>query len=96
MARTNPSRMTGLLVTDAPPTGQVRSVTVVSVVEYARNDDRARVAYKVMFQCHLTPTVTPNAPVPEGQPRVTYVVVERQPDGDWLVLSQTDELDPVE
>jgi hypothetical protein len=96
MAPTNPARTTGLLVTDAPPAGRWRVVTVVWVAEHARNDDLGRIAYQVAYQRHLSPTTPSGALVSEGETRATYVVVERQPDGDWLVLSQADQLDPVE
>ena len=41
-------------------------------------------------------TIPATALVAEGPPRATFVVVERQADDHWLVLSQTHQLDPVE
>jgi hypothetical protein len=69
---------------------------VLSITEHVHNDDLGRIAYQVTYQRHLSPTIPATATLPEGMPRVTYVVVERQAAGDWLVLSQTHHLDPVE
>jgi hypothetical protein len=93
MAPANPAIASGLLVTEPPPPGHARTIEVLSIAEHARNDDSARIAYMITYQRHLSPTIPA---MPEGPARVTYVVVERQAAGDWLVLSQSPELDPAD
>lgn len=96
MAPDNPAITSGLLVNEPPPAGHSRTVEVLDVVEQARNEERRRIAYRVTYQRHLSPTIPPTATWPDGEARVSYVVVERQAAGNWLVLSQTHDLDPVE
>ena len=58
--------------------------------------DWRRIAYQVMYQRHLSPTIPASATVPDGAPQATYVVVERQSEGNWLVALRAAGLDPVE
>jgi hypothetical protein len=96
MALANPAIASGLLVTEPPPPGHARTIEVLSIAEHARNDDIARIAYMITYQRHLSPAIPATTTMPEGPARVTYVVVERQAAGDWLVLSQIPELDPAD
>jgi hypothetical protein len=96
MAPENPALATGLLVPEPPPAGHSRIIEVLSVTEHARNERLDRIAYRITYQRHLSPTMPATASAPEGPPRVTYVVVARQPAGNWLVVSHTNSLDPTE
>lgn len=96
MAPENPALASGLLVPEPPPAGHSRTIEVLSVTEHARNERLDRIAYRITYQRHLSPTIPATAGLPEGPPRVTYVVVARQPAGNWLVLSHTNNLDPTE
>jgi hypothetical protein len=92
----NPAINSGVLVSEPPPSGHSRTVEVLAVAEVARNNDLGRIAYRVTYQWHLLPPIPATVALPEGAPRATYVVVESQAAGDWLVLSQTHRLDPTE
>jgi hypothetical protein len=95
VAEENPSSASGVLVTDAPPAGSSRTIEVVSVSEWARND--ARIAYEITYQPYLSPSIPASDDrTAEGPARVTYVVVAREPEGHWLVTLHSPELDPVE
>jgi hypothetical protein len=96
MDPTNPDSGTGLLVTDPPPTGSSRTIEVVAVDEWARDETGDRIAYEVIYQRHVSPTIPAGATLPDGPSRVTYVAVARQPDGRWLVTLHAAALDPVE
>jgi hypothetical protein len=96
MAPGNPALTTGLLVSDPPSAGHSRTIEVVAIDEHARNGDLDRIAFRITYQRHLSPTIPASTALPDGALRITYVVVERQVAGDWLVLSQSHELDPVE
>jgi hypothetical protein len=96
MAPENPALASGLLVPEPPPAGHSRTIEVLSVTEHARNERLDRIAYRITYQRHLSPTIPATASLPDGPPRVTYVVVARQPAGNWLVLSHTNNLDPTE
>lgn len=96
MASTNPAASTGLLVTEPPPAGHARTVEVRAIDEHARNDDLDRIAYRVTYQRYLSPTIPATSALPDGPSRDTFIVVEHQAAGDWLVVSQTARLDPTE
>jgi hypothetical protein len=96
MAPTNPAAAIGLLVAEPPPAGHARVIEVLDVAEQARHDDLGRIAYQVTYQRYLSPTIPATAALPDGPPRVTFVVVELQAAEEWLVLSQTPYLDPTE
>lgn len=93
MAPGNPASTTGVLVTELPPDGHSRTVEVVAVTTHSRNDDLGRIAYWVGYQPYLSPTIPATSLSPDGEVRRTFIVVERQATGEWLVLSQTAHLD---
>jgi hypothetical protein len=96
MASGNPAATSGLLVSEPPPPGHSRTIAVIDLAERARNEDLGRVAYRITYERYLSPTIPATAVLPEGGLRSTFVVVERQASGEWLVLSQNTHLDPVE
>jgi hypothetical protein len=96
MAPGNPAATTGLLITEPPPAGHSRTIEVLAIVEQARNEDLGRIAYQVTYQRYLSPTIPAAAVLADGAPRATFIVVERQAAGEWLVLLQTAHLDPAE
>jgi hypothetical protein len=95
VADENPESLSGVLVADAPPEGSSRIIEVVSVSEWARNDDR--IAYQITYQPYLSPSIpASDERTTEGPERITYVVVAQEPEGHWLVTLHSAELDPVE
>jgi hypothetical protein len=95
VADENPVSVSGVLVADPPPAGSSRTIEVVSVTEWARND--GRIAYQITYQPYLSPSIPPtDERTAEGPERVTYVVVAQEPEGHWLVTLHAAELDPVE
>lgn len=93
MAPGNPALTTGVLITDLPPDGHARTVEVLAVAPHSRNEDLDRIAYWVGYQPYLSPTIPATSLSTDGEARSTFIVVERQASGDWLVLSQTAHLD---
>lgn len=96
MAPRNPAVTTGVLITELPPDGYSRTIEVIAVAPHSRNDDLGRNAYWIGYQEYLSPTIPATSTSPDGEPRGTFIVVERQAAGDWLVLSQSADLDPTE
>jgi hypothetical protein len=96
MAPGNPAATTGLLVTEPPPAGHSRTIEVLAIAEQARNDELGRIAYHVTYRRYLSPTIPATAVLADGARRTTFIVVERQAAGKWLVLSHTAHLDPAE
>jgi hypothetical protein len=96
MAPSHPAATAGLLVSEPPPAGHSRTIEVLAVAEQARNDDLGRIAYKVTYQRHVSPAIPATAALPDGARRTTFIVVELQASGGWLVLSQAAHLDPAD
>jgi hypothetical protein len=97
VAPENPEAQTGVLVTDPPPAGSSRTIEVLSVARWSGNEAGDRIAFEIRYQPSLSPSIpADDESSPEGEPRLTYVVVVRQADGGWLVAQRAATLDPVE
>jgi hypothetical protein len=75
-------------VLDPPPTGQVRTASVTALDLVAEDDEGLRRGYRATV---TTATGPPGAAPPQGVRAVgtAYVVLARQPDGRWLVTTDT-------
>jgi hypothetical protein len=84
----SPPAAVGVLVLDPPPPGQVRTAAVSALDLVAVDDGDRRRGYRAAV---ATATGPPGA---AAVPAVatTYVVLARQPDGRWLVTTDTPEL----
>jgi hypothetical protein len=84
----SPPAAVGVLVLDPPPPGQVRTVAVSALDLVAADDGDRRRGYRATV---ATATGPPGAAAAPGV-GTTYVVLARQPDGRWLVDTDTPEL----
>ncbi|MDT7581240.1 MAG: hypothetical protein QOK35_2504 [Pseudonocardiales bacterium] len=84
----SPPAAVGVLVLDPPPRGQVRTAAVPALDLVAADDADRRRGYRATVATATGP------PGGAGVPAVTtaYVVVDRQPDGRWLVTADTPDL----
>jgi hypothetical protein len=84
----SPPAAVGVLVLDPPPPGQVRTAAVSALDLVAADDGDRRRGYRATVATATGP------PGGTAVPAVatTYVVLARQPDGRWLVTTDTPEL----
>jgi hypothetical protein len=81
----SPPAVVGVVVLDAPPPGQIRAAAVTALDLVAADDLDRRRGYRASL---ATATGPPGGPVVRGVGGA-YVVLARQPDGRWLVISDT-------
>ncbi|MFJ8813774.1 hypothetical protein [Amycolatopsis thermoflava] len=85
LAPTNPDNPRGLVVTGAPPAGKL-ATAVVDELAVAFTDEAGRsIAYQATWS-------TSTGAIRETQ--TTYVVLQRQSDGRWLVTQESARLHP--
>ncbi|MEU0514517.1 MULTISPECIES: hypothetical protein [Amycolatopsis] len=85
LAPTNPANPRGLVVVTAPPAGQA-TTAVVDRLEAAFSDETGQtVAYQATWSA-----ITGDA----RNTQTSYVVLQRQPDGRWLVTQESARLHP--
>jgi hypothetical protein len=81
----SPPAVVGVVVLDAPPPGQVRTASVTALDLVASDELDRRRGYLAAL---TTATGSPEGPAVRAVLRA-YVVLARQPDGRWLVTSDT-------
>ncbi|MGW2724877.1 hypothetical protein [Streptomyces sp. NPDC001492] len=85
----NPERGIGQPVYDPPPTGTTRRPTHITITQAAAK------ANKAVYHVTYTPALTQGGrTVKKESPVTTYVVVEKQTDGAWLVSADDPSLTP--
>ena len=84
----SPPAAVGVLVLDPPPPGQVRTAAVSALDLVAADDGDRRRGYRATV---ATATGPPGGTAVAAV-TTAYVVLARQPDGRWLVTTDTPEL----
>ncbi|MHA6792422.1 hypothetical protein ACVGVM_02715 [Pseudonocardia bannensis] len=78
----------GVVVIDAPPPGAVRTATVTSLELVAADRRGSRRGYRATVATATGPPGAPDTALERGE-IAGYLVLARQPDGRWLVRTET-------
>ncbi|MFI7679473.1 hypothetical protein [Actinophytocola sp. NPDC049390] len=85
LAPENPANPRGLVVADAPPRGQAVTAAVDDLRMTHTDEARTAIAYEASLSLRTGSDL---------ERRTTYLVLDRQPDGRWLVRQETAHLQP--
>ena len=84
----SPPGSVGVVVLDPPPPGQIRTASVTALELVAAAEDDRRRGYRATVATATGPPGAAASPVA----RSAYVVLARQPDGRWLVVTDAPDL----
>lgn len=91
LAPTNPDNPRGLVVTDAPPAGQETTAAIDQLRVATADQAGQMIAYEATWSVS---TGTVGQPAAAPQRHTSFVVLQRQPDGRWLVTRESVDLQP--